>query len=85
MALDDSLLELLVCPESREKLALADGGLLARVNAAIAAGRLKNRKGTVVKGALDGALVRPDGKLLYAIQDDIPNLLMDDAILLDTL
>lgn len=85
MALDDVLLDLLVCPETREKLALADAGLVAKLNAAITAGRLKNKRGVVVKGPLEGGLVRPDGKVLYAIQEDIPNLLVDDAISLDQL
>ncbi len=85
MPLDDTLLELLVCPETREKLTLADAGLVAKLNAAITAGRLKNKRGVVVKGALDGGLVRLDGQVVYAIQEDIPNLLVDDGIPLDQL
>ena len=85
MAIDDSLLDLLVCPETREKLSLADPALVAKLNQAAAAGRLKNKRGVVVKGPLDGGLVRPDGKVLYPIQDDLPNLLVDDAIALDQL
>ncbi|MCB9545695.1 MAG: Trm112 family protein [Myxococcales bacterium] len=85
MAIDEGLLDLLVCPETREKLSLADAELVAKVNAAITAGQLKNRRGAPVKGAIDGGLVRPDRKVLYAVQDDIPNLLVDDAIPLDQL
>lgn len=85
MAIDDSLLDLLVCPETREKLSLAEPALVAKLNQAAAAGRLKNKRGAAVKGPLDGGLVRPDGKVLYPIQDDIPNLLVDDAIALDQL
>ena len=85
MSIDEELLNLLVCPETRDKLRLADDALIARVNAAIQQGSLKTRKGTPIKTRIDGGLVRPDGKVLYAIQDDIPNLLIDDAITLDQL
>lgn len=85
MSIDPLLLNLLVCPESREKLQLADADLVAKVNTAIEAGQLKNRQGALVKVLLDGGLVRSGGEVLYAIQDDIPNLLIDDAIPLDQL
>lgn len=85
MSIDEELLNLLVCPETRGKLRLADDALIARVNAAIQQGALKTRKGTPIKSRIDAGLVRPDGKVLYAIQDDIPNLLIDDAITLDQL
>lgn len=85
MSIDEELLNLLVCPETRGKLRLADDALIARVNAAIQQGALKTRKGTPIKARIDSGLVRPDGKVLYAIQDDIPNLLIDDAITLDQL
>lgn len=83
MSIDEELLNLLVCPETREKLRLADEGLIARVNAAIQQGKLKTRRGTAIKSRIDSGLVRPDGKVLYAIQDNIPNLLIDDAIPVD--
>lgn len=80
MAIEQSLLDLLVCPESREKLSVADDALVSAVNAAIEAGRVKSRAGRLVEEAIDAGLVRPDRKFLYAIRLDIPNLLIDDAI-----
>jgi uncharacterized protein YbaR (Trm112 family) len=85
MSIDDELLNLLVCPETRDKLSLADDALVARVNAAIQKGTLKTRRGTPIKSRIDAGLVRPDGNVLYAIVDNIPNLLIDDAITLDQL
>ena len=41
MAIDTALLDLLVCPESREKLAEADEATISAVNGAIKAGRLR--------------------------------------------
>jgi uncharacterized protein YbaR (Trm112 family) len=77
---DPRLLEILVCPETKEDLAQADEGLLARVNAQVDAGALKNRGGQPVKEHIDGGLVRQDGAYLYPIRDDIPIMLIDEAI-----
>lgn len=79
------LLDLLVCPESRMPLKLADEELLARLNQAIAAGKVKNRSGQQVTESLAGALVRQDGNVLYPIIDDIPIMLVDEAIPLEGL
>ena len=74
------LLSILVCPESRTPLELADPRLLAEVNRAVAAGRLKNKGGEAVATALSAALVRTDRAALYPIVDGIPILLIDAAI-----
>jgi len=79
------LLELLVCPETRQPLAVADASLLARLNAAIDGRQLKNKVGQTVEKRLDGALVREDGRVAYPVQDGIPVMLVDDGILLDQL
>lgn len=77
------LLDLLLCPETREKLTLAPAHIVERLNAAIDAGTLKNRAGALVRGRLEAALVRADGKFAYGIVDDIPNLILDEAIPLE--
>jgi uncharacterized protein YbaR (Trm112 family) len=77
------LLEILVCPETRTRLAAADAALVDRINAAIAAGRLVNRAGQNVERPIQGGLVREDGRMLYPVIDDIPSLLVDRAIPLD--
>lgn len=79
------LLDLLLCPETREKLSLAPQSLVERLNAAVDAGTLKNRSGALVRSRMDAALVRPDGKFAYAIADDIPNLILDEAIPIEDL
>ncbi|MCA9538185.1 MAG: hypothetical protein KC620_04825 [Myxococcales bacterium] len=85
MALDKEFIDTLVCPETREKLAIADDELLAKVNAAIRAGKLTNRSGGALASDLGGGLLRADGQVLYPIVDDIPNLLISEAIELDKL
>ncbi|HOZ45200.1 MAG TPA: hypothetical protein PLO37_03665 [Candidatus Hydrogenedentes bacterium] len=77
------LLDLLVCPENKTPVKLADEALVAKVNAAIQAGTAKNRGGEAVTATIDGGLVREDGQYLYAIREDIPIMLIDEALPLD--
>jgi len=81
--IDKDLLKILVCPENRTPLCLADKSLVDRLNRAAAAGRLKNRVGQPVLSPLEAGLVREDGALFYPIIDGIPVLLIDEAIPLD--
>jgi len=78
--LKQELLEMLACPENRSRLSLADAELLGKVNAAIARKELKNKAGQVLDAPLDGGLVRDDATILYPIVDDIPMMLVDQAI-----
>ncbi len=48
-------------------------------------GSLVNRGGESVQEPIDGGLVREDGRILYPIRDDIPVMLIDEAIELDRL
>lgn len=81
--IDKELLDILACPETKEGVSLAEQGLIDTINAAIQAGSLKNRGGDTVKEHIDGGLVRDDGKYLYAIRDEIPIMLIDEAIPLE--
>jgi uncharacterized protein YbaR (Trm112 family) len=78
--IDKDLLQILACPETHQGLAEAGPDLLKRINGEISGGRAKNRSGAQVKDALEAALVRQDGKILYPIRDGIPVLLIDEGI-----
>ncbi|MCH7720395.1 MAG: hypothetical protein IH988_05320 [Planctomycetes bacterium] len=78
--IDRELLEILACPETKEPVALAESELVDRINAAIAAGKVKNRGGEQVTEAIDGGLIRGDGRYLYPIRDEIPIMLIEEAI-----
>ena len=82
---DAELLKILVCPEDKTPVTLADDALVAQVNAAVEAGTLTNRGGEKVEEAIDAGLVREDGQYLYPVRDDIPIMLIDEAIPLASL
>ena len=77
------LLKMLVCPEDQSSLSLAGGDLIARLNRAIDLGQLKNRAGQRVEKRFSGGLLRADRAVLYPIVDDIPMMLVDEAIPMD--
>ena len=79
------LLEILVCPETKQTLKVADEGTLARVNRAVESGSLVNQGGDRVKDRIEEGLVREDGMVFYPVRDDIPVMLLDEAIRLETL
>jgi uncharacterized protein YbaR (Trm112 family) len=83
--LNPELLEILVCPETKQTLKVASADILDQVNQAADGGGLKNQGGDRVKGRIQEGLVREDGKVLYPVKDDIPVMLLDEAIRLDTL
>ena len=80
--IDPELLAILVCPETHQTLQPAAARLVERLNADIAAGRLQNRGGKPVTEKIDGGLVRADGQFLYAVRQDIPVMLTDEALAL---
>ena len=78
--IDKKLLPILVCPIDRTPLSSADDRLVARINRAVAAGRVANRAGRLVDQPIGGGLLRSDNTLLYPIVEGIPVLLADEAI-----
>ena len=77
---DPELLEILVCPETRQQLRQADADLLNRLNLAIQSGQVVNRGGHKLVDRVEEGLIRKDGMVLYVVQEDIPIMLLDEAI-----
>lgn len=82
---DPELLDMLCCPETKEDVSLADGPLVEKLNKLAESGQLKNRGGEIVKEKMDAGLLRADRKYLYPIREDIPIMLIDEAIPLEGL
>lgn len=82
---DPELVSILACPETKEPVTLASGELVARINEMIRAGDVKNRGGEAVSETIDGGLVREDRRFLYPIREDIPIMLIEEAIELSPL
>jgi uncharacterized protein YbaR (Trm112 family) len=80
MAISQELLDILVCPETKQPVVLAESDLLEKLNGQIQDGTLKNRIGETVSETIDSALVREDKSCCYPIRDDIPVMLIDEAI-----
>ena len=80
MPISPDLLEILVCPETKQPVALASEDILSKLNSEIAESRLRNRGGERVKEPITEGLVREDGRILYPIDDGIPVMLIEESI-----
>ena len=78
--IDADLLAMLCCPETHQPLTTADAALIRKLNELIKAGQLQNRAGKPITQSCDGGLVRQDGQFLYPICQNIPILLINEAI-----
>ena len=80
MTIDPQLLDILVCPDSKQPVAMASAEVLERLNAAVAAGSAVTLGGAAVADAVAEGLLREDGRILYPIRDGIPIMLIDESI-----
>lgn len=80
MVISQDLLDILCCPETKEDVRLIPDDDVTKVNARIEAGTVMKRNGEPVTETIGGGLLREDGKYLYPIREDIPIMLIDEAI-----
>jgi uncharacterized protein YbaR (Trm112 family) len=78
--MDRKLLDLLVCPATRQPLALLDSRGLQALNAAIQSGGVLRGDGTPQAEAVREALVTRDRKTVYRVDDGIPVLLVEESM-----
>ena len=78
--MDSKLIDILVCPATRQPLALLDRAGLDALNQAIAAGGIRRVDDSPQAEPLREALVTRDQRLVYRIDDGIPVLLAEEGI-----
>lgn len=79
--IDQDLVDILACPETKADLRLASGPEVDRINAAIALGRIMTRDKQRVTDPVEGALFRRgDASVVYPIRGGIPVLLVEEQI-----
>jgi len=78
------LLNIIVCPETKQDLVIAENGIVEKINILIENGELQNRSKQKVTEKIDGGLIQKDDrKYLYPIRDEIPILLINESIALE--
>ena len=80
MPVSQELLDILVCPETKQPVAPASPEVLAKLADDVRAGRIRNRGGTQLGEPPTEGLVREDGKVFYPVDDDIPVMLIEESI-----
>ena len=80
MPLDRRLLDILCCPVTKVPVRPLRPEELARVNAEVRAGRLRQADDEPVGGELQEGLVTENGERVYPVEDGIPIMLEERAI-----
>lgn len=80
MALAKELLEIICCPESKQPLRLLERDIVERFNEKIRAGVVRNRGEKLLDREVSDVLMREDSQVFYPVREDIPILLIDEAI-----
>ena len=80
MPVDGKLLEILCCPVSKTPLLILSHENLGKLNSAIEAADVLYIDGEKVTDLLQEGLITEDGKVIYAVQDNIPVLLEEQGI-----
>ena len=83
VTIDQGLLAILCCPETKQEVGLAPDELVAKLNGDIERGQLRNRAQQPINEKIDGGLLRADKKILYPVRDNIPVMLIDEGIPLE--
>ena len=78
--MDRKLLDILVCPATRQPLALLEAAGLETLNRVIANDGVKRNDGAAQSEPLREALVTRDRKTVYRVDDGIPVLLAEEGI-----
>ena len=81
--MDKRLLTILRCPVTHKGLSILKKNELAKLNEAIAAGKVKTLDGVLLEEPMAEALVTEDGKRVYPVSEGIPVLLESESVHLE--
>jgi len=73
---------ILCCPDDKSALTLARPEQIKKLNEEISKGKLKTRNAKPVTDPIEAGLIRADKKYLYPIKNNIPVMLIEEAIAL---
>lgn len=79
----EELLQILVCPESKQPVRLMARTDVDKINERIREGRLLNRAGKKMTEQVGDVLIREDGQRAYPVYDDIPVMLIEESFSVD--
>ena len=82
MPLPPDLLEILRCPETGQRLRIATDEELTRLRAALKDGSAQSRSGQLPEDTISAALIREDGTAMFPIVRGIPNLIIEDSLVI---
>ncbi len=80
MSVDRKLLEILVCPISKQPLEILNEKRLKLLNDGIESGELHRNNDEVISESVNEALITRNGETIYVIDDGIPVMLEDLSI-----
>lgn len=80
MSVDPKLLEILVCPVTKQSLKKLSADKLTSLNQAISNGDITTLDGELVSSPLQQALITRNGTHIYRVESDIPIMLEDQSI-----
>ena len=83
MPIQKELLEVLVCPVTKQPLQLLSDEQLAKLNQQIAKGAIQNVGGADVEAVFEEGLITVDSKTIYRIDDGIPIMLAEEGVATD--
>ena len=77
---DPELVEILICPDTKENVDLAPAEVIKKINLAIKEKQVRNLDDQPVEEALQDGLIRDDGEIIYPVRDCIPVMLIGEGI-----
>ena len=83
--IDKELLEILRCPETKAALRVLPTDTLQRLNEQIAAGGVQTAGGREIESKVEAAFITEDELRIYRLEDHIPIMLVEEAILTEQL